>query len=154
MSTTSSDDGIGTDGSEEVSSTSPSAASSEERVFVGGGSSEDEASVAGDVCEDEESGSEDGGQEESETESGTENGLEEESDEEEVETWVEHRRRYGNGHRCARCRYQRNRKEWAKLLVYKTPDGEIGTWLEQKCEVGHPWGLGCKVCHGHVMGAC
>lgn len=34
---------------------------------------------------------------------------------------------------------------WAQQLTYET-EGGTGTWLEQRCDPSHPWGLGCKVC--------
>ena len=62
------------------------------------------------------------------------------------ETWQEHVRTYGEKHYCARCRYHRNRDNWHKTLTYTDKDGEEGTWLEERCDAGHLWGLGCKVC--------
>ena len=64
----------------------------------------------------------------------------------EVETWAEHVGRFGEAHRCCRCRYRQNRAEWRAALTYETKDGERVSWLEEKCEEGHPWGLGCKLC--------
>lgn len=43
----------------------------------------------------------------------------------------------------------RHRAAWANILVYETPEGEKGCWLEERSEPGHPWGLGCKVCRWH-----
>lgn len=34
-------------------------------------------------------------------------------------------------------------------MSYKAEDGTIQCWLEERCELGHAWGLGCKVCRWH-----
>lgn len=64
----------------------------------------------------------------------------------EHETWSEHLRKYGKNHKCPRCRWMRNREAWRMQLTYTDRDGKTGVWVEERCEPGHPWGLGCKVC--------
>lgn len=39
-------------------------------------------------------------------------------------------------------------------MTYETQDGERVTWLEEKCEIGHPWGLGCKLCREFGANTC
>ena len=65
------------------------------------------------------------------------------------ETWLEHIERVGADHKCARCRFQKHCDEWSKMLTYSSGDGEVGSWLEQRSELGHPWGVGCKLCRWH-----
>ena len=77
---------------------------------------------------------------------GTSSASDGESSGVEIETWAEHVQRFGEAHRCCRCRYRRNRADWHAALTYKTKDEERVSWLEERCEVGHRWGLGCKLC--------
>ena len=32
------------------------------------------------------------------------------------------------------------------MCTYQCPSGSVGTWVEEVCRPGHPWGLGCKLC--------
>ena len=64
--------------------------------------------------------------------------------EEAVETWSEHVRKHGKNHRCPRCRFMRHKEEVFKMCTYQCPSGSVGTWVEEVCRPGHPWGLGCK----------
>ena len=59
---------------------------------------------------------------------------------------MEHLKRHGDGHKCPRCRYMRQKSAWSKILTYASKEGGVGCWLEERCEPGHVWGLGCKVC--------
>jgi hypothetical protein len=66
--------------------------------------------------------------------------------EEAIETQTEHIRKHGQNHQCPRCRFMRHREEIFKTCTYQCPSGSIGTWVEEVCRPGHPWGLGCKLC--------
>ena len=69
--------------------------------------------------------------------------------EQHCETWLEHVERVGVDHKCARCRYQKHYDEWSKMLTYNSANDEVGSWLEQRSEPGHAWGIGCKLCRWH-----
>ena len=66
--------------------------------------------------------------------------------EETIETQTEHIRKHGQNHQCPRCRSMRHREEIFKTCTYQCPSGSIGTWVEEVCRPGRPWGLGCKLC--------
>ena len=56
------------------------------------------------------------------------------------ETWTEHIRKHGKNHKRPRCRFMRHREEIFKTCTYQCPSGSIGTWVEEVCRPGHPWG--------------
>ena len=69
-----------------------------------------------------------------------------EVEEEAAETWSEHVRKHGENHQCPRCKFMRQQEEVCDMCTYQCPSGSVGTWVEEVCRPGHPWGLGCKLC--------
>lgn len=82
-------------------------------------------------------------------ESPTDGGQSPGGGEDDTEDWNEHLHKHGPKHKCPRCKYMRCKRGWSKELTYTAEDGTIQCWLEERCEPGHAWGLGCKVCRWH-----
>jgi len=150
----SNEDASASEEEEEEESPPPSLRDSEE---------EDEDDVDQDEEDEEEKVEDDksDGDASSEADNGAEEGAdEEEKDQEEEEkegdeiyagTNLEHRKRFGEKHRCPRCRWLRGGlREQAMLeFTFCDEDGTTGCWVEEVCSPHHPWGLGCKLCRWH-----